>query len=188
MHSLSDTRLMQPFDHFIAIDFCGVIDRVKHIAGLQRLPTRLPSVPVLLNRRNGSAIEGPDRVRWCGRRPRRRHCPLSCPGPGAPFRIRVAANCSNSRMAMEGFLARLDIRRSFIVTAKIETLLGGEQVKSKKILRPLKFCGVNCSPVPGFRLSHNFKNVSRVTTLPGCKPNLQAPCPIQCPRLFSFWL
>ena len=62
------------------------------------------------------------------------------------------------------------MRWSIIVTARIETLLGGEHRSRNKSGVP-GCCGVNCSPVSGCWLSHNFRNVSRLTTSRGCKPN-----------------
>ncbi len=48
------------------------------------------------------------------------------------LRMRVAANCSSSRKAIvEASRCASMMRWSFIVTARIDTDLGGEQTKSK---------------------------------------------------------
>jgi len=77
------------------------------------------------------------------------------------------------------------MRWSFIVTARIETLLGGAHWKSKKMRRFFAVVCVNRSPVSGFRLSHNLRKVSRVTTSPGFNPSRSQPTPIHCPACVS---
>ncbi len=176
-------ELVQPLGQFVAIDVRAVMDGVEHIAEVCSAFHRCSVLSqVQLNRTKC--------VCSCGSRAREDVCRNAAPtrlpvvrswSSMPPLRMRVAANCSSSRSAMvEASWWASMMRWSFIVTARIDTDLGGEQHGSRRRCRRSRnCCGVNCSPVIGCRLSQSRRNASRVTTSPGCNPNRSAPMPIQ---------
>ena len=105
----------------------------------------------------------------CAEMPPRPGFPSFCPSIAPSFRTRVPANASSSRRAIAAASrCTSTMRVSSIVTARIETDFGAEQVKSKNIRRSFKCTWVSFPPFnpPDAGYRRAAKTPPRVTVSP----------------------